>query len=140
MVIVYGITFKQPWASMVACEMKSIELRTFRVAPGTRLTICAGLAVDERGPDLGPLPAGVRLCEVEVMSVTPATVEDAPLAGVDSSLLAREIERAAASSGRTLWSWHLRLVRSVAPVAQRGMPGLFPLAENAPRHALRAEV
>lgn len=139
MVVVYGITLKQPWASMVACGMKSIELRTFRVAPGTRLMVCAGLAVDERGPDLGPLPAGVRLCEVEIESVSRATVGDAPLAGVDAALLAREIERAA-SSGRTLWSWHLRLARAVAPVAQRGMPGLFPLAARSPRLAPQAEV
>lgn len=114
-----ALSVRQPWASLIAARIKTVELRSRPTKHRGPLVICAGVA-DWSGEAVAEwsrtglaMPRGVALCAVEVVGCRPATEADRDAAGNPPIPL------------DGLWAWELAHVRSVAPVPVRGALGLF---------------
>lgn len=116
-----ALSVRQPWASLIASGVKTIELRTWQRSYSGDLLICASSNV-WRGQFEGLIdadswnkalkgPRGVALCVVEVLAIRPATAADASAA-------------CSMPSPRD-YAWILRNVRAIPPRAVRGRLGLF---------------
>lgn len=103
-----ALSIRQPWASLIARGVKTIETRTWSTRYRGPLLILAS-----KSPRVDDLPAGVLLCETEILECRPMTIED---------------QAAACVPWRPgLYAWTLGAVKSLPPIPCRGKLGLFSL-------------
>lgn len=100
-----ALSVRQPWASQIATEEKSIELRTWTTRYRGDLLICASARSHAN------LPTGCALCIVSLVDIRPAISRDARLACC-------EIEHGD-------FAWILQNVRPIEPFSVKGRLGLF---------------
>lgn len=122
-----ALSVKQPWASLIASGLKTIELRTWSVAD-QRVRFCAGQSFDARGREHDDGPRGFSLCDANV-HCRPAerSQRDADAACVPLELL-RDLIAQASASGRTLYAWELSSVTPCKQAPVKGKLGLFTLS------------
>lgn len=80
-----ALTIRQPWATLIASGVKTIETRTWATKHRGPLVIHAGAALDRRGPihripDPTRMPLGVTLARANLVDVRPMRPEDADAA------------------------------------------------------------
>ncbi len=113
------LTVRQPWATLIALGIKTVENRTWFTKHRGPLLIHAGKGIDKDGmklvQDLGldlptPLPRGVLVCRVNVVDCVPIeSLNPDPDGG--------------ASDGPQCWL--LESPEPVPPIAIDGKLGLF---------------
>lgn len=122
-----ALSVMNPWAELIRIGRKTVELRTWTIAPGD-LLICSGKRVDPRGAHHGLVgERGVTMCVVDVLVCREATVDDAEAACVTHEQMTAALADAAGAR-RTLYAWELVNVRQVNPAPVRGALGLFQAA------------
>jgi hypothetical protein len=105
---VKALSVRQPWASLIACGRKTVEIRSWRTAYRGPLLICA--AKKPRG--LGPV--GVALAVVNLLDVRRFEPGDA---------------RAACCEATTNdFAWVLGNVRRIAPIPVTGKLKMFDVS------------
>lgn len=114
-----AITLHQPWASLIATGVKTIETRRWRTSYRGDLLICAGKKplspfLARCAPQYLDFPLGVALCIVELYDVRTLPLDDA--AGWRA---------AACDPYPDAWAWMIRNVRRIEPVPVTGQRMLF---------------
>jgi hypothetical protein len=120
-----AISIKQPWATLIACGFKTIELRTWCTTHRGPLLVCASAspartedakrAIEEFGLTATDMPLGQAICIVDVRDVRPATRQD-----VDAACSSVDASRDHA--------WIVQHVRDVEPRAVKGRLSFFDVA------------
>lgn len=116
-----AISIKQPYASLIADGVKTIELRTWQTTYRGPLLIVssaspAGLVMPLPDDRYMALPAGRMLAVVDLVGIEPATAAHAAAACADPA------EWAPAG-----YAWRLANPRHVRPVPVRGRLNLYPV-------------
>lgn len=115
-----ALSVRQPWASLIAAGVKTIELRSWRTRHRGPLVIVASTipaCAAARG-----CPRGVTVALVDLLDVRPARPSDARAACV-------------AECARAGFAWELGNVQRLAPEPVRGRLGLFELSTGLVRLA-----
>jgi len=114
-----AITLRQPWASLVASNRKTIETRTWQTGYRGDLLICASA----RSPGYEHLPGGVALAVVRLVDCRPMTEADQ--------------EAACCAIYPRAVAWVLENVRPLTPFRVVGQQRLFDvvLPANSPNAA-----
>lgn len=119
-----GISVRQPWASLIVCGLKNVELRTWATDYKGVLYIHAAKKMDEHAlrrfmieaPPRGCLIGTVELVEVEKLTVSRW-----------HELAAQHLDNGPYASG--MYAWHLAKPRQMAEaIPYSGVRGLFPVA------------
>lgn len=106
-----AISLKQPWATMIANEEKTVETRTWPTRYRGDILI-----VSSKNPKIDGLPAGQALCVVELVDCRPMKKED---------------EQAAQCHWYNgAWAWVIRNRRPVVPVHIRGTLGIYQVDDT----------
>lgn len=125
-----ALSVRQPWASLIAVGLKTIEVRSRPWQYRGPLVICATAHdITVEGEDGKPLdlPYGVVTCTVDMMDCRPLALAD-----VDASM----VDDIAPHIGK--WAWVLGNAREVEPVRVKGHlapwewvgPRLMPCANH----------
>jgi hypothetical protein len=118
-----ALSIRQPWASLIVCGLKTVEIRTWSTAYRGLLYIHASKSQDDIAMNRFQLeapPMGALLGTVELARVEPFTKE------MWEELAEKHLDNGAFISG--LYAWHLENARPLAePVAYRGERSLFPV-------------
>ena len=96
-----ALSIKQPWASLVATGVKTVECRTWKTKYRGPLLICSSkgdIAIDDDGDSL-VLPGGMALAVVELLDIRPMTKAD-----LEPAYLPEEWHADALKS----FAWHIR--------------------------------
>ena len=101
-----ALSIQQPWASMIASGIKTIETRVWSTEYRGPLLICA-----TKKPEVDGLPVGVALCIVELVDCRTMTEEDQVKACCEIYPRAH--------------SFVLKRLRSVEPFPVKGQLGFF---------------
>lgn len=110
-----ALSVRNPWANLIAAELKRIELRSWTTRYRGPLVIISSRTLDdvETFPDhVAKETCGVAIALVSLIDVTP--YEDA------------HAEHALATQ-RGGFSWHLRLLSRLEPVPVKGQLGLYSI-------------
>ncbi len=107
-----AISVKQPWASLIAAGVKTLELRTWPTHHRGALLICSS-----RRPMIDGHRHGEALCVVDLVDCRPMTQADVPFACVGQFY-------------RDQWVWVLKNVQSVDPFSVVGRLRLFNVADE----------
>lgn len=107
-----AISIKQPWASLIAAGVKTLELRAWPTDHRGPLLICSS-----RRPFIDGHRHGAALCIVDVIDCRPMTRADLPFACV------REFYA-------DHYAWVLRNVRLIDPFSIVGQLRLFDVRDN----------
>ena len=99
-----ALSIKQPWASLIASGIKTIETRTWKTDYRGPLLICSS-----KTPDIAP--AGQALAVAQLTDCRPMSVLD------EGAARCRKYDGA--------YSWVLTDIRPIQPFAVRGRIGLF---------------
>ena len=114
-----ALSVRQPWASLIANGLKTIEVRTWLTHYRGPLLICASAYKVRNEIAGGYYPFGVMLAAVDLLDVRP---------------LARRDLKAAAMSSRFVidreFAWVLANLRLVRPVPVKGRLGLFDVPDR----------
>lgn len=119
-----AISVRQPWASLIVCGLKNVELRTWATDYKGLLYIHAAKRLDEHAilrfmieePPRGCLIGTVELVEVEKLTI-PRWNE----------LASQHLDNGPYASG--LYAWHLANPRQMTEtIPYTGVRGLFPIA------------
>lgn len=103
-----ALSVQQPWASLIARGVKTIETRTWATRYRGPVLILAS-----KRPRVDDLPIGVLLCETEILDCRPMVPED---------------QAAACVAWRDgLYAWRLGAIKPLPPIPCRGKLGLFSL-------------
>jgi ASCH domain len=126
-----ALSVGQPWAELIACGKKRVEVRSSSTSYRGRVLVCAARAWSALGVELhGEIGMrGVACCIVDLVDVRPLVKADAALSCVPWKVLA-EVARDV-----DLYAWVLRGAKRVEPVRVRGRAGLFVPA-GVPRRVL----
>ena len=100
-----ALSIRQPWASLIACAEKTIELRAWTTRYRGPLLICASANEQSDGPK------GVAVAIVDLVDVRPATPADATAARCQPC--------------EDAFAWLLAHARPVDPFPVKGRLGLF---------------
>lgn len=114
-----ALSVKQPWASLIAVGLKSVELRSWRTHYRGPLVVVASAGVDRAAlARLGGRngPRGVTVAIVDLVDVRPAVIAD-----VDDAL---SVPR------RGAFAWCLTRPRLLVATAVRGRLGLYELDDT----------
>lgn len=118
-----ALSVRQPWASLIVCGLKTVEIRTWSTAYRGLLYIHASKSQDDIAMNRFQLeapPMGALLGTVELARVEPFTKQ------MWDELAEKHLDNGAFLSG--LYAWHLENARPLAePVAYRGERSLFPV-------------
>lgn len=125
-----ALSVRQPWASLIAVGLKTIEVRSRPWQYRGQLVICATAGqVTVEGEDGQPLdlPWGVAVGVCDIVGCRPLTMDDAKASMIDD--LRPHLGK---------WAWVLANAREVAPVRVKGQlapwewvgPGLEPCANH----------
>jgi activating signal cointegrator 1 len=123
-----ALSVRQPWASLIVCGLKTVEIRRWSTTYRGRLYIHASKSQDDIALNRFQLespPMGVLLGTVELARVEPFTSE------LWDELAEKHLDNGAFIPG--FYAWHLENAQPLAePVAYRGERSLFPVVlENA---------
>lgn len=113
-----ALSIKQPWASLVATGVKTVECRTWKTKYRGPLLICSSkgdIAIDDDGDSL-VLPGGMALAVVELLDIRPMTKAD-----LEPAYLPEEWHADALKS----FAWHIRPLYAVVPQPIKGKLNLF---------------
>lgn len=107
-----ALSVRQPWASYIACGLKSIEVRNRPWKYRGKLVICATKrpVITLEGFDHS-LPRGKALAVVDLVDCRPLRQEDAKAAGLGRLSLRDCLGQ---------WAWVLNNAQEVEPVLVRG--------------------
>jgi hypothetical protein len=118
-----ALSVRQPWASLIVCGLKTVEIRTWSTSYRGPLYIHASKSQDDMAMNRFQLeapPTGALLGTVELVKVELFTRE------MWDELAEKHLDNGAFISG--LYAWHLQDARPLAePVAYRGERSLFPV-------------
>ena len=118
-----ALSARQPWASLIVCGLKTIEIRSWPTSYRGRLYIHAAKSLDDLAMNRFQLeapPTGVLLGTVELVKVEPFTAE------MWEELADRHLDNGPFRQG--LYAWHLEDARPLPePIAYRGDRNLFPV-------------
>lgn len=104
-----ALSVKQPWASLIAGGLKSVETRTWYTRYRGEMLICSSR---RGGRDDSPLlPRGQALCIVELVDCRPMTRDDE--------------EAACCKVYPGAYAWVLRNIRIIPRLRVKGRQGLF---------------
>jgi len=111
-----ALSVKQPWASMIASGIKSIETRTKPTRYRGDILIVSSLKADTfarhlQGRYRVEYPLGMALCVANLIACDPMKPED--------------YERAKCDYYLDLYSWKLDDIRPINPFPVKGMLGLY---------------
>lgn len=101
-----AISLKQPWASLVADGIKTIETRKWSTKYRGTLVICSS-----RKPDI--YPAGFALATAEIYDCKPMVKADEKLACIKVYPKAH--------------SWFLKNIKKIKPIPVKGSLGIYNL-------------
>jgi len=106
-----AISLHQPWATMIAGGVKTIETRRWRTRHRGPLVICSS-----KLPAVTGHLCGYALCVVDVVGCRPMTVDDenAACCGLYDGA----------------WAWELVNLRVLRPFAVRGRQGFFEIPDG----------
>ena len=107
-----AVSIKQPWASLIAAGVKTLELRAWPTDHRGPLLICSS-----RRPFIEGHRHGAALCVVNVVDCRAMTPDDVPFACVDQFYANH-------------YAWVLRDVRLVEPFSIVGQLRLFDVRDN----------
>lgn len=110
------LAIRQPWASLIAEGLKTIEVRTWRTHyRGPLLIVASGKPLPLRHDDgrIETLPTGCHVCTVDLIDCRPWLPGEAAGACMDGDW----------QPG--LWAWHLASPRHVTPAPHRGRLNLY---------------
>jgi activating signal cointegrator 1 len=118
-----ALSVRQPWASLIVCGLKTVEIRTWQTTHRGPLYIHASKSLDEMAMNRfqldGP-PTGALLGTVELVKVEPFTP------AMWDELADKHLDNGAFMPG--LYAWHLVDARPLSePIAYRGDRNLFPV-------------
>ncbi len=105
-----ALSVRQPWASLIAAGIKTLEIRSKRTRHRGPLLICAS-----QRPAYDTLPCGVAVCIVDVVDARPMRPEDEAASGV--------------AYDPALWAWELAGACEVEPVEVTGRLGFYDVPE-----------
>lgn len=118
-----ALSVRQPWASLIVCGLKTVEIRTWSTTYRGPLYIHASKSQDDIAMNRFQLeapPMGALLGTVELVKVEPFTRE------MWDELAEKHLDNGAFIPG--LYAWQLENARPLAePVAYRGERCLFPV-------------
>jgi hypothetical protein len=117
-----ALSIRQPWASLIATGLKTIETRTWATPHRGELLICAARNRDARA-EPADLPTGVALAIVRLIDVREMRPEDTVPAGVPYQ--------------DGLWAWLLEEARAIEPFAVRGQLRLFEVDNRSVRRSAK---
>lgn len=113
-----ALSVRQPWASLIAEGIKTVEIRSRPWAYRGPLVICATAkpdpdmyAYDDAGNTID-LPCGVAICLVDLIDCHPLEPADALAVGLPWPLTYLDCAKR--------WAWVLANARPVRPVAIKG--------------------
>ena len=114
-----ALSVRQPWAELIACGRKTVELRSRRTLYRGPLLICAGGAWHVEGARLhGRIgERGVTVCVVDLADCRPVEGSDAKAICLPESGVVR-------LGG---YAWVLRNAYRVEPTPMLGKLGVFPI-------------
>jgi activating signal cointegrator 1 len=119
----YALSVRQPWASLIVCGVKTVEIRFWSTEYRGNLFIHAAKTVDDvamRRFRLDAPPTGSLVGAVELVRVEPFT------AASWDQLALEHLDLGSFSPG--LYAWHLTNPRALeSPIAYRGDRGLFSI-------------
>lgn len=103
-----ALSIKQPYADWILTGKKTIELRTWKTKYRGRVRICSSGIPFNLG-----LPAGVTICDVELVDVTEYKPEHA--------------KDAHSTWQPELYAWHFKFIKSVKQKKIKGKLGIYDL-------------
>ena len=109
-----ALSVRQPWASMIALNEKTIETRTWSTDYRGDLLI-----VSSRKPAIAGLPLGQGLCVAQLIDCRPMTIEDEPAAKCEMY-----------EYGISAFAWCLANIRPVETFPVRGQLGLYEVDDE----------
>ena len=123
-----ALSVRQPWASLITCGLKTIEIRTWSTNYRGQLYIHASKSLDEGGMNRFQLeapPTGALLGTVELVKVEPFT------AALWDACAEKHLDNGLFTPG--FYAWYFEDARPLPePVAYRGDRSLFSVVvENA---------
>ncbi len=113
-----AISIKQPWASLVAAGVKTIECRTWKTKYRGPLLICASkgdVEVGEEGDTL-VVPGGLALGVVELVDILPMTKADLEPACLPEAWYEDALKG---------FAWHVKKLYEIKPFPVKGKLNLF---------------
>jgi hypothetical protein len=118
-----ALSVRQPWASLIVCGLKSIEVRSWSTSYRGRLYIHAAKSLDEMAMNRFQLeapPTGALLGTVELVKIEPFTAE------MWEELADRHLDNG--PFRQVLYAWYLEDARPLPePIVYRGDRSLFPV-------------
>ena len=115
-----AISIRQPWASLIARGIKTIELRSWTTRYRGRLLVCASKG-DVILPE-GTAPGGVALCTTELYDIRKTCPDDlVPSAMPDDAVFA-DIKNS--------YAWLLRNTQEIIPFPVKGKLSLFEVEDS----------
>jgi activating signal cointegrator 1 len=118
-----ALSVRQPWASLIVCGLKTIEVRSWSTSYRGPLYIHAAKSLDEMAMNRFQLedpPTGALLGTVELVRVQRFTAE------MWEEFADRHLDNGPFREG--LYAWHLKEARLLPePIAYRGDRSLFPV-------------
>lgn len=121
-----ALSVRQPWASLIVCGLKTVEIRTWSTTYRGQLYIHASKSQDDVAMNrfqLDTPPMGALLGTVELVDVQPFSRE------MWDELAEKHLDNGAFMPG--LYAWHLKSARPLPePVAYKGDRLLFPVILN----------
>ncbi len=118
-----ALSVRQPWASLIVCGLKTIEVRTWSTSYRGPLYIHAAKSLDEMAMNRFQLespPTGALLGTVKLVKVEPFTVD------LWERLADKHLDNGSFIPG--LYAWYLEDAQPLPePIAYRGDRNLFPI-------------
>jgi hypothetical protein len=123
-----ALSVRQPWASLIACGLKTIEIRTWSTTHRGQLYIHAAKSLDEfamnrfqlEAPPRGALLGTVNLVKVELFT-----------AELWNEFADKHLDNGAFTPG--FYAWHFEDARPLPePILYRGDLSLFPVNVEMP--------
>jgi hypothetical protein len=123
-----ALSVRQPWASLITCGLKTIEIRTWSTSYRGQLYIHAAKSLDELAMNRFQLeapPTGALLGTVELVKVEPFT------AILWNELADKHLDNGPFTPG--FYAWHFEDARPLPePIVYRGDRSLFTVIVEMP--------
>lgn len=114
-----ALSVRQPWATMIARGLKTVEVRSWFTHHRGPLLLCASRRRDAPGPE----PVGVAICVVDLVDVVPFDPEQHAKRASVIPIDPRE-------DYAGIWAWMFDRPRIVYPVPVSGRLSLFEVPDH----------